>query len=387
MGFVESVLSEPVNAVMSSTAHQQYLSTRHFASLDGLRCLSIVPVIWHHSTPYPLPGFWGRGPAGVDLFFCISGFLITTLLLREKAKQGRINLRNFYLRRGLRIFPLYYLTLLGHLIFVLLLLPANHPSGGHFWGALPFYMTFTANWFVNLALPFPMIFSFAWSLCVEEQFYAFWPGLVSVLRRTGALVAMSLLLGVDLLLQRGWPVQLAADGVAFRIATSLATPIGLGAILALLLDSPRGFAVLWRLLGHPSSALVSFVALLACLINPNPLGIGYQLALAALVGSCVIQERHALRAMLTARPIVYVGQISYGLYLLHPGVIGLVHVVLPQYRHQALVVFAVTLPLALALAGLSHRFLEAPLQRYRERFQATQLSAIKDSTGPVLSVT
>lgn len=369
--------------------HRRYLDTHHFASLDGLRCLSIVPVIWHHSTPYPYPGFLGRGPAGVDLFFCISGFLITTLLLREKVKQGCIKLRNFYLRRALRILPLYYLTLLGHLLFVLLLLPANHPSGGHFWGALPFYVTFTANWFVNLALPFPMIFSFAWSLCVEEQFYAFWPGLVGVLRRTGALVAMSLLVGFDLLLQRGWPVQLSADGVAFRIATSLATPIGLGAILALLLDSPRGFAVLWRLLGHPLSAPLSCIALLVCLINPSPLGIGYQLTLAALVGSCVIQERHPLRAMLTAKPVVYVGQVSYGLYLLHPGAIGLVHVVLPQYRQQAWVVFAATLPIALALAGLSHRFFEGPIQRYRERLRGDQLSAIKHSTsnGPVLSIT
>jgi peptidoglycan/LPS O-acetylase OafA/YrhL len=305
----------------------------------------------------------------VDLFFCISGFLITTLLSRENAKRGRIDLRNFYLRRALRIFPLYYLTLLGHLLFVLLLLPAGHPSGEHFLAALPCYATFTANWFVNLALPFPMIFSFAWSLCVEEQFYAFWPGLVSVLRRTGALVAMTALLGIDLLLQRGWPVQLPADGTAFRIATSLATPIGLGAMMALLLDSPRGFAMLWRLLGHPLSAPLSFAVLLVCLVDPSPLGIGYQLALAALVGSCVIQERHALQAMLTARPMVYVGQVSYGLYLLHPGAIGLVHVLVPQYRSQALVVFAVTLPLALVLAALSHRYLEAPLQRYRERFR------------------
>jgi peptidoglycan/LPS O-acetylase OafA/YrhL len=250
---------------------------------------------------------------------------------------------------------------------VLLLLPANHPSGGHFWSALPFYVTFTANWFVNLALPFPMIFSFAWSLCVEEQFYAFWPGLVSMLRRTGALVVMSLLLGVDLLLQRGWPVQFAADGVAFRIATSLATPIGLGAILALLLDSPRGFAALWRLLGHQFSALLSGVALLACLINPSPLGIGYQLALAALVGSCVIQERNALRVLLTARPVVYVGQISYGLYLLHPGAIGLVRVALPQLANDAVAVFALSLPLALCLATLSYRYLERPLRRHRER--------------------
>jgi peptidoglycan/LPS O-acetylase OafA/YrhL len=315
----------------------------------------------------------------VDLFFCISGFLITTLLLREKAEQGRIALGNFYWRRALRIFPLFYLTLAGYLIFALLQ-REDDPSRAHFLAALPFYATFTANWFVNFALPFPMIFSFAWSLCVEEQFYAFWPGLVSLLRRTGLFVAMSVLLGIDLLLQRGWPVQLAMDGVAFHIATSLATPIGMGAILALLLDSSRTFAVLWRLLGHQLSAPLSLVALLAHLINPSPLGIGYQLALTALVGSCVIRERHPLRVMLTTRPVVYVGQISYGLYLLHPGAIGLVHVVVPQYRQQAWVVFAVTLPLALTLASLSYRYIEAPMRQLGRQGLRPQASGLGAGT-------
>ena len=66
-----------------------YRQAERFPSLDGLRCLSIVPVIWHHATPGPLPGVLGKGPVGVDLFFAISGFLITTLMLRERDAAGR----------------------------------------------------------------------------------------------------------------------------------------------------------------------------------------------------------------------------------------------------------------------------------------------------------
>src|SRR5450432_1944217 len=106
---------------VKDSAHDDYLATRHFGALDGLRCLSIVPVVWHHCTPRPLPGLLGKGPAGVDLFFCISGFLITTLLLREKAVSGGIRLKNFYARRALRILPLYYAVLLAYAAFAWLL--------------------------------------------------------------------------------------------------------------------------------------------------------------------------------------------------------------------------------------------------------------------------
>src|SRR5450631_4176118 len=106
---------------VTDSAHDAYLATRHFGALDGLRCFSIVPVVWHHCTPRPLPGLLGKGPAGVDLFFCISGFLITTLLLREKSRTGQIALHGFYVRRALRILPLYYAVLLSYVAFAALL--------------------------------------------------------------------------------------------------------------------------------------------------------------------------------------------------------------------------------------------------------------------------
>ncbi|HEY3820819.1 MAG TPA: acyltransferase [Polyangiaceae bacterium] len=90
--------------------HDHFLGTSRFSSLDGLRCLAVVPVVWHHSTPRPPSGLLGRGPLGVDLFFAISGFLITTLLLRER-RRGELSVGRFYARRALRIFPAYYLVL------------------------------------------------------------------------------------------------------------------------------------------------------------------------------------------------------------------------------------------------------------------------------------
>src|SRR4051812_26046578 len=92
----------------SAARHAAYLGTAHFASLDGLRFLSIAPVVWHHCTSGPLPGVLGKGPIGVELFFAISGFLITTRLIREQRARGAVAIGQFYTRRALRIFPLYY---------------------------------------------------------------------------------------------------------------------------------------------------------------------------------------------------------------------------------------------------------------------------------------
>src|SRR5271168_3205722 len=110
-----------------SLSHQNFLQVQTFGSLDGLRALSILGVIWAHA--WIVSPSYGRleaipilrmGGFGVDVFFAISGFLITTLLLRERHKSGQISLRAFYVRRTLRIWPLYYATLAFYIVLVLL---------------------------------------------------------------------------------------------------------------------------------------------------------------------------------------------------------------------------------------------------------------------------
>src|SRR4051812_26016871 len=94
--------------------HTRFINANKFGSLDGLRAIAILAVLWHHHANYAVPGwtFTNRGFLGVDLFFIISGFLIVTLLLREIRQTTTLRLRNFYVRRILRIFPPYYLVLL-----------------------------------------------------------------------------------------------------------------------------------------------------------------------------------------------------------------------------------------------------------------------------------
>src|SRR6185503_13092808 len=176
------------------SGYQAYRSTKFFGSLDGLRALSILAVIWHHCGWQKVPGEWalaGTGYLGVHLFFVISGFLITTLLLREKEDTGRISLRDFYIRRTLRIFPLYY-TVIGLYVVTVFLFEKNPADAREFFGNLPFFLTYTSNWFVQLEGR--VIFYFAWSLAAEEQFYLVWPtvekllGVIAIPAIVGALL-------------------------------------------------------------------------------------------------------------------------------------------------------------------------------------------------------
>ncbi|HTL30627.1 MAG TPA: acyltransferase [Tepidisphaeraceae bacterium] len=111
-----------------SAAHQQYLRAKYFGSLDGLRCLSIIMVIGFHCQLIST-NFFRTGQHGVSLFFVISGFLITTLLLREQRNSGTISLPNFYIRRTLRIFALYCAAVL--LYTALILSWSTGPSAAH----------------------------------------------------------------------------------------------------------------------------------------------------------------------------------------------------------------------------------------------------------------
>jgi hypothetical protein len=157
--------------------HRSFLDQRYFPLLDGLRCLAILGVVWYHAAaPSYASGPLSRGFEGVSLFFVISGFLITTLLLREQSETGDISLRSFYLRRTLRIFPVYYGVLAFYALLVFLQ-ERHSTAGAQFWHNLPFFMTYTSDWFVN-ADSDRVIFLFSWSLATEEQFYLFWPWII-----------------------------------------------------------------------------------------------------------------------------------------------------------------------------------------------------------------
>jgi peptidoglycan/LPS O-acetylase OafA/YrhL len=162
--------------------HDEFLNTRTFHDLDGLRAISVIAVVWHHTAALAFPDVHvlQQGLYGVDFFFAISGFLITTLLLREHRRTGRISYRRFLGRRALRIFPLFYVVLATYVLLTIATRRGT-PEATEFFHNLPAFATYTSNWFVDLEHGTSVTFYFAWSLATEEQFYLLWPPLLILL--------------------------------------------------------------------------------------------------------------------------------------------------------------------------------------------------------------
>lgn len=359
---------KPRRPLDRDASYEDYTRTTLFGSLDGLRALSVIAVIWHHTSGTPGPAVLGQGFLGVEFFFAISGFLITTLLLRERRATGRISLRKFYVRRILRIFPLYYAVLLMY-VALTALTRADTPEGHGFFANLPAFATYTSNWFLDFTAE-SVTFYFAWSLATEEQFYLLWPPLLVVLAamipkwQTGPAVGVLIaLMAVDQI------AEASADGsgLLVRILSSLSLPILLAALAAVLLNEPRTHRAIATVLGRRWSAPVAFAVLLICIASDTPLFL-IQVAMVAAVVTVTITERTYLHPVLMWRPLASVGVISYGMYLMHMLAAGAVRVVVDQER--SVIVFVGTLLAVLIAASLSFRYFEKPLLRLKRRFEA-----------------
>ena len=339
---------------------EEFRATKYFPALDGLRCFSIAAVIWHHCTPRQLEGVAGRGHLGVRLFFCISGLLITLLLLRERRISGTVNLSRFWIRRCLRIFPLYYLVLLFFTLFALRL-PLTSAIRSHFFESLPYYASHTSNWFVNYGVPHSVLFGFAWSLSTEEQFYLFLPLLVKKLTGRAALgLTLVALIVVDQLTERHFLSCVFPRHSRIEIiVTSFMASIGFGALLAVALDDARGFKILRPLLASKYSAPMLLALVVIWLFRPPQLFVLFEAALALFVAACAIGGNFGFVRAFALRPLCHVGRVSYGMYLFHVPVIGALRHTLPFIAERAAVLFPIALIVTIGLATLSHRTFEA----------------------------
>lgn len=344
-------------------------SRPHYPSLDGLRCLAILPIVWHHATPRPLDGVLGRGPLGVDLFFAVSGFLITSLLLHERRSAGRVDLRRFWARRSLRIFPLYYLVLGGFTLHALLL-RAPGPARDHFLENLPFYATYTSNWLLHGAVDHPIVFAFAWSLAAEEQFYLVWPPVLRWLRGTIApAFVMFVLVALDQAAERGWLAGLLDEGIALRMMRSFATPIGLGALLAIASDSPRLSPIVRRMFGQRWSSAVALAALVGAVVLPLPV-LPTHVVMTALVGACALRRDHLLAPMLENRLVRHIGTVSYGIYLLNVSVVSACRRLVGD--DHTVLLFLVSTAASVLVATATYRWVERPFLALRDRFRVPE---------------
>lgn len=310
----------PKAPVASVDPYETFSRVRRFGSLDALRALSIFAVMFHHAKfPASVP-ILDRGSSGVHLFFAISGFLIPTLLLREKRTYGSVSLRDFYIRRSLRIFPLYYAVLLVYIVLVSTV-ERDTAAGAEFISNLPYFFTYTQNWFVQYDETRRNIFYFSWSLATEEQFYLVFPGLVAFLSTRRVLFALGVTAAVAFLTHFSFlDAWLSHETVGHYMLWSIAPCIVLGALAAVVLDSRTGYRWLYLIFGHRYSLPVTACATLFALSFPETgMGLEYitYILFVGLVIAAVIREDNGLARFLHNPFLIRIGMISYGLYMLH----------------------------------------------------------------------
>ena len=346
--------------------------------IDGLRALAVLGVVLYHAGVPWLPG----GFAGVDVFFVISGYLITGLLLAEQARLGRLSLTNFYARRARRILPAVLLTIGTTLLAGSLVLYAVEDMQDLLSSAAA-SLAFVANEYFRLNAggyfdgPAEwMPFLHLWSLSVEEQFYVFWPVVLMLLARwvspTHRLLALTLLVVSGFALSNLLLVR--SHELAFYSIGSRYWELGVGAWLALRDQRQRPA---WS---QVSASILSLLGLLLIaasylVLEKTSLFPGVGALLPVLGAACVIAgNRDGLPAwvshLLANRVMLRLGLLSFSWYLWHWPLLALAR----NYRQgsadlqQDLLLVA----LALVLAWFSHRFVETPF-RQRQVPTATTL--------------
>jgi peptidoglycan/LPS O-acetylase OafA/YrhL len=345
--------------------------------LDGLRAIAALAVVVHHYPPGPLGIPMDLGAAGVRMFFVLSGFLITGILLRARGEgeDRREKLRQlgiFYARRSLRIFPLYYATVLGVALM-------DHRVRAN----LPWYLSYMTNFAVIRNGQGTLPLGYFWTLGIEEQFYLVWPTLILFAPRRWLPILLALVTASGPV-SRAVLWSLTGNDYAAVFATpSTLDSLGLGAILAWLSFS-RDRAV-YRKIFRVACLVLGLVCFLAAEFWGPQLGIGARLVLSLLgmnlVFAWVVDRaaggfRGPSGAVLGGRTIGYIGTISYGLYVFHPLVLRLSEVAITAVSGRPIdlkilpgpVKFPLALALSLVVASASWSWFERPINNLKRFF-------------------
>ncbi len=339
--------------------------------IEGLRGISIALVLLFHAR---IAGFNG-GFVGVDVFFVISGFLITGLLVREVEEKGKISLAQFYARRARRLLPAAALVLIVTLLASYFLLPdflvrgiAVDIAAAALYVSNMNFAYHATDYFAPSAVPSPVLHY--WSLSVEEQFYLFWPAIVLLVTRKARLPRINIraaliAIGISSFVFAIWLLKFNAPWAFFSLPTR-AWELALGGLLAVSKSSlakiPKSVAGICRWLGVSG---VFFSALFLKESAPFP-GVPALIptisaALVIAAGARSIQPLPT--RLLESAPLRFLGRISYSLYLWHWPLL-----VLPAALSIAPLTLAQRILLALGsivLAAITQRFVEDPLRKGR----------------------
>jgi peptidoglycan/LPS O-acetylase OafA/YrhL len=321
-------------------------------SFDGIRGLAVLAVIGTH---FNAPGIVNGGLVGVTLFFVLSGYLITSLLLSERASTGKVNLANFYRRRAARLLPALALVLVA--VATILLIEGRATV------AIVSVLTsglYLSNFAVAYGLDLGPL-EHTWSLAIEEQFYLVWPVImIAGIRRPRVLLTL-LIVGIvaSAALRLGPVTDLARFGWVYHHTLTRADALLVGCVLALVPFRPSQL-----------TTIVSMACIVALVVLPidQPTFATLLLLPTAIASGLVIISRPRL---LGVAPLVAIGRISYGLYLWHVPLA----MMLPAWA----AFFGTFL-----LAGLSYRFVELPIRRAAANWRGPRdRPAIGDERGVI----
>lgn len=361
------------------TAQTQVSGHKRRLDIEGLRALAVVAVVLDHLFHWPHGGF-----VGVDIFFVISGYLISGILLREATETGRISFKQFYIRRAKRILPAAVLALSATVTAAYLIFYGGRAAaiaGDAFWALI-----FSANWrfallgtdYMNSGATVSPIQHY-WSLGVEEQFYIVWPWLLLaalfIARRMkcntrGITVVLSTAVALPIIVSFAfalWETQ-ANHTVAYFSTLSRAWELGAGALLAVLTANFPGLqrhlrvVMLWL-------GIVILVGSVLLITPQTPFPAPF--ALFPVLGTCLVilagtGDHYALyerQTWLLTNPLSrYIGKISYSLYLWHFPVIVLLVAVVPA---DSALFFFIAAVLMIVLSMASFHFVEDPIRKLK----------------------
>lgn len=347
--------------LLKSISFQHFQSIKQIPNLDGLRGISILLVIFHH-VPFVsgelLGNLQSHGKKGVYLFLAISGFIIATLALREYKKTGGFNLKNFYIRRSLRLFPLYYAVLLSACFFLLVLNLGDPAHRAAFVERLPSYFFYYSNVFGTVGAPLSIL----WSLAVEEQFYLFFSVIFFFFTKK-SIVIFPLLLFLNLAV---WPLSFIWGDYLPLTLFQYQQPTLCGVCLAFILHHQKPYAVFRHFFCYfPFFILLSILSFLALCLSTeylefiSPL---FNISCAIIVG---ISATFPPIPILGGPALSYVGKVSYGIYLLHMFVLyPIKHLISPN----PFIVFLLGAPLSIAVAAVSYTYFEKPFLNLKQHF-------------------
>jgi peptidoglycan/LPS O-acetylase OafA/YrhL len=316
----------------------------------------------------------GGGDQGVDVFFVLSGFLITSLLISEwEGPKGRISLPNFYARRALRLFPALGCVIV---VAVSMALIFGGAAGRSTLYGLPWVIFYVGNWARAFNYGTLGSLGHTWSLAVEEQFYLIWPGLFVLLSRRRfrrehlalslALMALACVVYRQAVFDAGWPDSRVYYATDTRCAGLLA-----GCAVAFWLTPGKARHAV-RTLARKSTwvgAAVLTALLFFGYSSPWPAGLNYPLVLLAsvvLLVGLVVEAPITLERLLSSKMAVWIGRRSYGLYLWH----YVIYAAIPWPATRApIVIDAAMVGASFVVAALSYDLVELPALRLKRRFR------------------